>query len=471
MRGVAGEDDTVKTLDVRKIGRIVEGKVSRSDVTTEVTGFSVDSRTIKAGDLFIPLRGERFDGHDFLLEAVRRGAVACLSEEPCAGLSVPVIMVQDTLVALGDMAAAARGGFSGPVVGVTGSAGKSTTKEMVSGILSLTGPGLKTEGNLNNLVGLPLTLERVAPEHQWMVLEMGTSQLGEIARLTEIARPTVGVITNIGPSHLSGLRGLDGVARAKAELFAGLGAGSWAVINADDPRVLKIPVANGVERLLFGISPEAQVRAEEIGVTADGVRFLLRLPDGGAYQVQLPVYGRHNVGNALAAAAVAFCLKVPPAVIVKGLEHFSPMPARLELCSLPKDVVLLDDTYNANPASVAAALETLADMTVSGRKIAVLGDMLELGEYSADMHFEVGQKVAKRADYLILLGTETAALRAGALHDGMAEENIWCCADHEEAAACLLKLVQPGDRILLKGSRKMRMERIRGLFAGQWQIN
>ncbi|NLC69848.1 MAG: UDP-N-acetylmuramoyl-tripeptide--D-alanyl-D-alanine ligase [Desulfuromonadaceae bacterium] len=453
----------MKTLDIQKITKVVNGKVSRGDAKVVVTGFSTDSRTLRPGDLFIPLRGEHFDGHDFLLEAVRRGAAACLSEDLCAGLSVPVIMVEDTLTALGDLAATLRAGFTGPVVGVTGSSGKSTTKEMLSAILALTGPGLKSEGNFNNLIGLPLTLLKLTAEHQWIVVEMGASQRGEIARLTQIAQPTVGVITNIGLCHLEGMQGLDGVARAKGELFAGLQPGASAVLNADDPRVMLVPVANGVNRVLYGFSAEAQVRGEDAKTDGEGVSFNLRLPDG-LYPVRLPVRGQHNVSNALAAAAAAFCLDIPVELVVRGLEGFSRLRGRMEICPLGQGIILLDDTYNANPLSVTAALNALAEMTEGGRRIAVLGDMLELGEQSEALHFEVGEKGAALLDILILVGKDAAAMGRGAVKGGMRPETIFQCADHGAAAALLRRLLRSGDRVLLKGSRGMKMERVRQLL-------
>jgi UDP-N-acetylmuramoyl-tripeptide--D-alanyl-D-alanine ligase len=291
-------------LDLQKIAQVTTGRLSPAGARVTVTGISTDSRSVCPGELFVPLRGEKFDGHDFLTQAVRRGAAACLSEDVIAGFPVPVIQVANTLQALGDLAAAIRRDFSGPVVAVTGSSGKTTTKEMLASILSGTAPGLKTEGNFNNLVGLPLTLFRLAPEDCWAVLEMGMSARGEIARLAEIALPDVGIITNVGPAHLETLHGLDGVARAKGELFAALKAGGTAVINADDERVAQLPVANGVRRLHYGFFASAEIRAEEVAVAGAAVSFRLILPEG-AWPVSLAVAGRHNVYNALAAAAAA----------------------------------------------------------------------------------------------------------------------------------------------------------------------
>ena len=362
-------------MDIQQIAEITGGRISPEGAKRSVAGFSTDTRTLKSGDLFIPLRGENFDGHDFLLQAVRQGAAACLTEDVVAGLPVPVVRVADTLKALGDLAGAVRRGFEGPVAAVTGSSGKTTTKEMLAGILALTGPGLKTEGNFNNLIGLPHTIFRFRPEHRWAVLEMGMSARGEIARMAEIALPHLGIITNIGPAHLETLHGLDGVARAKGELFAGLSPGGTAVINADDERVAALPVANGVRRLFYGTAIEAEVRGEAIAVGEEGVSFRLVLPSG-TWDISLRIAGRHNVHNALAAAAAAHALGVDGATVVRGLETFRPAKGRMETVRFADGTVLLEDTYNANPLSVKAALTAIDEMGGKGRRIALLGDML-----------------------------------------------------------------------------------------------
>lgn len=453
-------------MDLQKIAEITGGRVFPEGAKRAVVGFSTDTRTLQEGDLFIPLRGENFDGHDYLLQAAQRGAAACLSEEVVADLPIPVVRVADTLKALGDLAAALRLALTGPVIAVTGSSGKTTTKEMLAGILSLTAPGLKTEGNFNNLVGLPHTIFRLKPEeHRWAVLEMGMSARGEIARLAEIATPQIGIITNVGAAHLETLQGLDGVARAKGELFAALHAGGTAVINADDERVKAIPVANGVRRLFFGLAPGAQVRGEEIVPAGEAVSFKLVLPQG-VFPVHLSTPGRHNVHNALAAAAAAHAVGVDPDIIVRGLEQFRPTKGRMETVVLASGITLIEDTYNANPLSVKAALTALDEMGGEGKRVAVLGDMLELGTEAAALHREVGEAAAARADHLILLGEMAAETAAGARAGGMAPERVQLAATHEEIAALLLKLVQPGDRVLVKGSRGMRMEKVCAALKG-----
>jgi len=424
-----------------------------------ISGVSTDTRTLSRGELFVPLRGPRFDGHHFIEEAVRRGAAACLSEEPVSGVSVPVIRVVDTLRALGDLAAVLRNAFSGPVIAITGSSGKTTTKEMLATILDLTGPGLKTEGNLNNLIGLPLTLFRIEDRHQWMVLEMGMSARREIARLSEIGSPTVGVITNVGMAHLETLHTMEGIAMAKGELFAALQPGTTAVINGEDPRVALLPVANGVRRLVFGLGPEAEVRAEQIVSEGGRASFRLVLPSGGR-KVALRAVGRHQVLNALAAAAAAVALGVEEETIALGLEKFQVSAGRSELIQLPCGAALLEDSYNANPQSVRAALDTLDDLPGKGQRIAVLGDMLELGTASVSLHREIGAFAAKKTDLLLLLGDHSEDTASGARAAGMSEGQVRIFRTHEEAAACLKRELNSGDRVLVKGSRGMRMEKI-----------
>jgi len=445
-------------FDLERVARITAGEFSGKKSNCPLNGISTDSRNMTPGALFVPLRGERFDGHDYLSQAVKNGAAACLSEEVIEGLSVPVVRVANTLRALGDLAAAWRLQLRGPLVAVTGSAGKTTTKEMLATILEQVGPGLKTAGNFNNLIGLPLTLFRLTSEHQWTVLEMGTSALGEIERLTEIAAPTVGIITNIGPAHLETLHGLDGVSRAKGELFAGLHGGT-AIINLDDPRVASLPVANGVSKFTYGLAAAAQVRAEAIGATTDAVSFDLLFREERV-PVRLRVPGQHNVSNALAAAAAALVLETPLDKIVAGLEKFVPIQGRMNFFPLPCGGVLLDDSYNANPLSVAAALSALAGLKGQGRRVAVLGDMLELGDEAAQLHQQIGTQAAAVADLLIAVGNFAAEICRGAAAGGLTAEQLVMVADAEQAVEYLHANQRSGDRILIKGSRGVKLDRV-----------
>lgn len=445
-------------FDLERVVRITGGEFSGKRNNVELSGISTDSRNISAGELFVPLRGERFDGHDYLGQAVKNGAAACLSEDVVAGLGVPVVRVANSLRALGDLAAAFRLQLKGPLIAVTGSAGKTTTKEMLASILEQVGPGLKTAGNFNNLIGLPLTLFRLLPEHQWAVLEMGTSSLGEIERLTEIALPTVGLITNIGPAHLETLYGLDGVSRAKGELFAGLRGGT-AIINLDDQRVASLPVANGVSRLTYGLHPDAEVRAERIAAGSDSVAFSLIFADQSV-QVTLRIPGAHNVSNALAAAAAALTLEVPLAKVGAGLENFVPIQGRMNYFPLTCGGVLLDDSYNANPLSMNAALEALTAIAGEGRRVAVLGDMLELGSDAAELHQQLGSNAASVVDLLIAVGTFAEEICRGATAAGLTEKQLVRLADVDQAIAYLQQNQRSGDRILVKGSRGVKLDQL-----------
>ncbi|WP_298271912.1 UDP-N-acetylmuramoyl-tripeptide--D-alanyl-D-alanine ligase [Geobacter sp.] len=448
------------------IAEIVEatgGTVAGENAGGEASGVSTDSRSAAPGELFVALRGERFDGHDFLGSVGERGVRAALVERRWfKGGSVPAelscIVVNDTLRALGDLASYHRRRFSLPVVGVTGSNGKTTTKEMLAAILDRTGEGLKTEGNLNNLVGVPQMLFRLTGAHRWAVLEMGMSEFGEIDRLAEIARPDVGIITNAYPAHLETLGNVEGVARAKGELFLRLRPGGCAVFNADDQLIAQCPSPEGVRRISFGFGA-ADVTAESIeSLGVRGQRFMLRLP-GETVPVTLRAFGRHNVANALAAAAAAHVLGVPADVIASGLGTFHPYARRFNLEEVG-GVVLIDDSYNANPASMAAALTTLREIADGHRSVAVFGDMLELGEGAEESHRQLGRLAATCVDRLYLMGAMAGVVAAGAREGGMAEGVIVVAAGHEEIVQDLRRTVGAGEFILVKGSRGMAMERV-----------
>jgi UDP-N-acetylmuramoyl-tripeptide--D-alanyl-D-alanine ligase len=422
---------------------------------------STDSRQVAAGELFVALRGERFDGHDFIEAAAGRGVGVFLvdrswldSHQLPAGCSA--VAVPDTLKALGDLAAYHRRRFKIKVVAVTGSNGKTTTKEMLFRILNQTGPGLKTEGNLNNLIGLPLTLLRLSGRERWAVVELGMSAFGEIDRLAEIADPDVGIITNAFPAHLETLGSVEGVARAKGELFLRLKPGAFAVYNVDDPLVSKCPTHSTVTRLTFGLRGAEVSSASIKSLGKKGESFTLRLPDE-EQPVVLKAFGRHNVYNALAAAAAAHALGVSGQAIRLGLEEFTPYDKRFQL-EEAGGVTLIDDSYNANPASMAAALNTLGELKDEGRLAAVLGDMLELGAGSEAAHRELGRLAAGCVQRLFLLGELAAEIAKGALEAGLAKENVLLGRDHAELSRELLAWVKPGDCVLFKGSRGMKME-------------
>jgi UDP-N-acetylmuramoyl-tripeptide--D-alanyl-D-alanine ligase len=433
-----------------------------------ITGISTDSRSLHPGELFIALAGENFDGHQFVEQAVNRGAVGAVVALHEAGavdihrLQIPVIGAIDTLRAFGDLAACWRRRHAIPVVAITGSNGKTTTKEMVAAIFSRSWKVLKNQGTFNNLVGLPLTLLQLNKTHQAAVVELGMNQPGEIERLTEIVRPDVGLITNIQPAHLGGLGSLEGIQAAKGELFAGMAETATIVVNRDDPRVLALASSFPGRQVGFSTAGAAAEVTLDRVVTTDlnGSRFLLRLNEQ-ILDIHLPVVGRHHLTNAVAASAVAWALDLSGDGIAESLANFQPVDQRMQIIVLPGDIHIINDTYNANPGSMEAAIETLMQLKKQGRAWAVFGDMLELGKESANLHRQVGATVANAGvDHLVAMGKQASDLLAGAAEAGMDSARLTQASDHQELASKLLGLMGGGDWVLVKGSRGMRMEKV-----------
>lgn len=430
------------------------------------SGLSIDSRKIKPGELFIALRGDRFNGHDFIGQALEAGAAGVVfSEDRNLDFKSKVfIRVSDTLWALQEIARAHRSKFNIPLIAITGSNGKTTTKELAASILAQKYRLLKNEGNLNNHIGVPLTLLRLESTHEVAVIEMGINRPGELTRLGEIAHPQAALITNVGPTHLEFLGDVAGVARAKGELLETLTPQGVAILNIDDEHYSVLASRVKGERITFGLRPEAHVTASELNFYPDrGTTFKLRMRINQKTQegqVALRVMGRHNVYNALAAAAVGLYLGMQLDMIRQGLEDFRPVSMRSQLLELG-GFHILNDCYNANPASMRAAIETLAGLGSQGRQIAVLGDMLELGGLSEAAHREMGLAVAKAGIHrLITVGKLAREMACGALSGGMEARRVICCELPEEAGKVLLEIARPGDYILVKGSRGMKMERL-----------
>lgn len=441
-----------------EIERIVQGRLLGAPSMPRISGVSTDSRTLQSGDLFVALRGPNYDGHNYLRQAVEHGASACLSEEVIGGLPVPVIQVENTLEALGTLSASVRAGFRGPVVAVTGTSGKTSTKEMLASILSQCCPGLKTHGNYNNLIGLPLTLARLEPGQRWMVLEMGMNSPGEISRLTHIARPDIAIITNAGAGHLEGLGSVAAVAQAKGEIFAGLSNKGVAILNADDAEIMALPLPAGVRRITFGIDRQADVMADNINLGRE-VDFRLCLKSGPV-DVHIPLPGKHQIYNALAAAAAAHVLKVKPDLIAQGLRQVNMAAGRLEVRELESGITVLDDSYNANPQSMQAAFNVLDNWPSSGRRIAVLADMLELGDAAASCHAEVGARAARVVDMLVVYGQWSTVVAGSARRNGLSEDQVVQLNSREQICSWLERNLRREDCLLVKGSRGMRMEKI-----------
>lgn len=451
-----------------EILRATGGRLIRQGARSVFGEVVTDSKSVKEGSVFIALKGQRFDGHRFLGDAIRRGAACVLVHKRPALTKLKdatAIQVGDTLAALGDLAQYRRLLVAPKVLGITGSNGKTTTKEMVAAILeqaslngeSLKGRVLKTEGNFNNLVGLPMTLLRLRGREKVAVVELGTSSPGEIGRLARIANPDIAIITSIAPAHLSGLRSVAGVAREKGEIFRSLGAGGIAVVNADDPWARRLEKKFKGEKVTYG--KNGDVRGENWKfLGAEGTEFTLR---AGAKRerIRLRICGEHNFSNALGAAAMAYALGVDLAAIRAGLERVRPFPMRMAVEQW-KGVGVINDAYNANPASMEAALKTLGRIDTAGKKIAILGDMLELGREAPKRHLMLGRQAVKYGmDRLYLLGRQARVVKRGALRAGMEESRVVIGKNHRHVASLVRREAQKGDWILLKGSRGMKMEK------------
>ncbi|MCU0561221.1 MAG: UDP-N-acetylmuramoyl-tripeptide--D-alanyl-D-alanine ligase [Desulfobacterales bacterium] len=431
-------------------------------------GVSIDSRTLCAGELFVAIRGEVHDGHRFIPAALARGASGLLVDrrgrealpaEARRPDRVFCVAVADTTRALGDLAAFHRGRLPAAAVAITGSNGKTSTRRMTAAVLSRRFATLEADRNLNNQIGVPLTLLRLTAEHRWAVLELGTNQPGEIARLAEICAPAIGVITNIGPAHLEGLGSLEGVLAEKSSLLRGLRPGGRAVLNADDPRLRGLLADLGSAALGFGVSSDASVRAVGAVETAAGIDFELVLPDAAA-AVHLEAHGRFMVQNALAAAAVGSLLGLPAAEIAEGLRRFAPVAGRMQVSELAGGIRLIDDTYNANPASMRAALDALTSLRGAARGIMVAADMRELGAEAAALHRDLGRMAAARGTAkLFVCGDFSAEVAAGAEAAGMPAADI-LTGSRGEIQAALLAELKPGDWVLVKGSRATAMDHV-----------
>jgi UDP-N-acetylmuramoyl-tripeptide--D-alanyl-D-alanine ligase len=442
------------------------GVLIRGSADQVFVAVSTDTREPQAGKLFIPLQGPRFDGHSFLAGALKNGATGLIIREGEEGRlkelikDVTVIRVPDTLSALGAVARFWRKKFHIPVMAITGSAGKTTTKEMTALIMGYIKNTLKTEGNFNNLVGLPLTILRLSAKHELAILEMGTNVPGEIGRLCRIAAPDIGLITNIGSAHLEGLKSLDVIREEKGALFRSLPDQGTAVINVDDEAIRALAGRFSGNRVTYGRERDADVSAEEVAIRERGMSFILRIGSSRG-KVDLAAVGNHNVMNALAAAATAWTMGADQEIIRRGLGEFKPIPARMETISLKNGAFLIDDTYNANPVSVREALMSLRSLQGKHQSAVILGDMLELGERAEELHAEIGGIIAAAGiDALFLKGSFSWATAAGALKNGMAVSRIFITDAPEEIMGKLSSFLQEGDWVLVKGSRAMKMEEV-----------
>ncbi len=444
---------------------VTRGRLLGPTNVTSFTGAAVDSRHVTPGSCFVALRGERVDGHDYVAEALRNGASVALVERPMESTGAgeaAIVQVQDGLAALQELAAWWRARSSVRVVGVTGSTGKTLAKEVIADVLARTRSVLRNEGNLNSETGLPMTLLQLQPEHDLAVLEMSMYTEGEIARLAEIARPEVGVVLAVHPTHLERAGSIDAIARAKAELPAALPHDGLAVLNADDPRVAAMAAVTSAAVRTFGLEADADVRAEEVtSLGAEGTIFRLRAP-WGTRRIHSGTPGRHLIPHALAAAAVAEHFAVPLDEVEAALAAGSRAAHRMAIAEATSGATLIDDTYNASPVSMSAALDFLAETPIStGRqRYAVLGDMLELGPDEERLHLEIGSRVAGVADGLLTVGERARWIAEAASAAGLA--NVTHVRDVDEAIATIDRALAPGtgDVVLVKGSRGVELDRL-----------
>lgn len=445
-----------------------------------VSSVVMDSREVETGSLFVAQKGEQADGHDYLAEAFRRGAIGALAERPIAGdwvnidlrnqnqlppavppgTSTPVcLVVPDSVAALQTSAKAWRTRFAPhtQVIGITGSVGKTSTKELTHAVLAQQYRTFKSPGNRNSILGLPMALFELRPFHEKAVLEMAMYEPGEIATLCQMTQPQIGVVTLVGSVHLERVGSMEGITAAKRELVEALPADGTAILNRDDERVMSMASATQAAIFTYGLNPQADLWADNIrGMGLDGVRFRLHY---GREQLNLhvPLIGRHSVHTALRATAVGLVCGMPWEAIVRGLQQAN-VELRLVAVPGPKQSLIIDDTYNANPESVLAALNLLDD--IPGRHVAVLGDMLELGHLEETSHRLIGRRVANVAALLITVGRRAQWIAEEALAAGLPAEQVWMAEDVATAVALIEEHLQNQDVVLIKGSYGMRMDRI-----------
>ena len=447
---------------VHELTRLTGGKLLAGDGNIRVKGISIDSRTVKKEEIFLALKGDNFDGADFIAQAVKKGA-SCIIKETGKGKfksgRCACLEVKDSIKTLGDIARYHRRRFNIPVVAITGSNGKTTTKEMVSWVVSKKFKVLKTEGTKNNHIGLPLTLLGLSAGHQVAIVELGTNHFGEIKNLASICLPNIGLITNIGPSHLEYFGDVEGVLKEKYALVENLSPPGIAILNADD-RFLRRKLASTKRAGLilgFGTSKYSDFRITQLKRIKQGLEFQVN----GQRKMILPTIGAHNVYNALAAISCARILGLSYDEITVRLRHFEFPSGRLKLRKFDS-AKFIDDTYNSSPASLKQALYALEDFPSPGSKIVIMGDMMELGVDKEEFHYEAGKQIARVCDKFITVGKLSKVAADAARHSGFDTSNLFSCGSVEEARELLFSKISPKkeDVVLVKGSRAMKMEKI-----------
>lgn len=456
----------MKELKVKDILQICNGRLICGNEDEICSDFSKDTRQIKAGDVYVGIKGDNFDGSLFYEEALKQGAKICIldeieiSEEICKKYkNVTIVVVKNTIEAIQELASYKRSMYDIPVVAVTGSVGKTSTKDMLASAIATQYKVLKTEGNLNNHIGLPLTILKLK-EHTALVVEMGMSALGEISKLTNIAKPTICVITNVGTSHIGNLGSRQNILKAKLEILEGMDKTGTLVINNDNDLLNEWNKNNITYNVAtFGIENNSDVIANEIELKEYSSEFTVSI-DKERLQVKVPVGGKHFVYNALCAITVGKLLEIPFQKILDGIENFELTKNRMDIKKNSKGVTIINDCYNANYDSMKAAIEYISKMNVK-RKIAVLGDMLELGEYSKDLHEKVGEEVAKNnIDILITVGEESQNIVNSAIESGMNRNDVFNYKTNEKAIGKLKQILKREDAVLVKASNGMHFNEI-----------
>ena len=450
----------MEILSLDEIIKAFGGQIISGDRDTKIKGISTDSRTVKPGDLFFALKGERCDGHQYVTHAMNTGAVgAVISNEfniEPAHKNFPVIRVKDTTTALGDLARYYRQKLNTTIIGITGSNGKTTTKEMTYHLLSHFGPTAKSQKSFNNFIGVPVTIFEIENRHRYGVLEMGTNAPGEIRRLSEIGAPDVAVIVNISKTHLEGLKSIEGVAQAKAEILENLSKGGVFVYNADNPWCAKIARCFKGKTVGFGFSSQAHIKCTDVKKKGKGYVFELN----GHLKIPLPLPGYHNIANCLASFAICKALGHDVCSVKDAFSSFKLPSMRIEHQRIG-NITIINDAYNANPESVRAALQYLSEIDAAGRKVFVCGDMLELGNESAQLHKEIGETVSHlNIDLLWTVGKYASEIAKAAKSSGTPERQVISFQDVSEITATEINELRENDIVLVKGSRGMHMENI-----------
>lgn len=450
----------MEPINISEIAFAVKGEMFNCAGDFFIKGVSTDSRKIKSGDLFIPISGVNFDGHDFIGNAVTAGAVLVLSEKDLNKEDFPYIKVKSTKDALLDLAAYYRSKFNIPAVAITGSSGKTTTKEMIAAVLGESFNVLKNEGNYNNTIGLPLTIFNLNKSHEICVLEMGMNSFGEIESLASIVKPNIAVITNIGTAHIEYLGSRENIMKAKMEIFKFFTSKDTLILNGDDDILARIK-DKGFDILNIGLKNKNHISAFDIIQIEDkGMEFSVHIGEN-VERFFVPLIGNHNVYNGLCAIAVGFCTGMSIEKIKRGLSGFVSASMRMETYTLSNGIKVINDAYNANPQSMVAAMEVLINLHCNSRRVLVLGDMLELGIHSENEHYKIGFLAANIGiDILITVGEKSEAIARGALENGMHKDNVFHFADNHHVINEIWNILLPLDTVLIKGSRAVKMEEI-----------